>query len=95
MADRPIQVGDLVQVVKPPRCGCTTTLGLIFKVQGFEIVTGSCGTCRKYPSRDLLAESGIPSDRGTYGFEPFRLKRIPPLDELEGQRTEETLREPA
>ena len=97
MSDRPIQVGDLVQVVKPGLCGCTTTLGWVFVVldeKKYSVTT--CGTCNAQFGRLVLLESGIQSPRGdSYGFRRSALKRVPPLSELEDQRTQEDMKEPA
>src|SRR5690348_13823936 len=83
--DKPISVGDLVQVVRTPKCGCTTTLGLIFRVASFTHEEWTaCGTCRAEGGSKVLADSSINSPNGgTYGFETHRLKRIPPLEELD------------
>jgi hypothetical protein len=87
-----IKIGDLVQVVKPvPCCGSITPMyGHIFVVTGFERCgEGYCKIC----------DARLPAWRGVLGGEnrvwEERLKRIPPLEELEGQRTEETIRETA
>ena len=89
--DRPIQVGDLVVVVKAKRCGCPGVIGRVFKVEIVSLhdLPGRCTECSKftYPPRTPTAQSGI-------GYIEFnRLKRIPPLSELEG--IDETLRETA
>lgn len=97
MSDRPIQVGDLVQVVRASECGCTSTVGLIFRItEPPSWWISRCNTCGDRRMNTLLYESGISASNGsTYGFEGYRLKRIPPLEELEGQRTQEDMKEPA
>lgn len=88
--DRPIQVGDLVQIVRWPH-KCTPQsgwprLGTPFVVEAID--TCCCGICGE--------RTGIGAGNGLGRGAPLSwLKRIPPLEELEGQRTEETLREPA
>ena len=95
MSDRPIQVGDLVQIVFWPCCG--VGLGAIFKVHGFmrASVTHVCICNAALPNSPFAFEDGPNNKR--WGAPISWLKRIPPLDELEGQRTEESLkdREPA
>ena len=85
-----IKVGDLVVVVKPRGCGCTINLGRVFRVLNFGIWNARCSACRHILPKIFMAEADE-----IYAFEPYRLKRIPPLEELEGKRTEEKLREPA
>ena len=91
MSDRPIQVGDLVQVVRPTRCcGGTKTIGWTYLVMSFNSMDSyKCEAC------GAITRSPV-ADRGYgWGCTVDRLKRIPPLSELEGQRTQEDLREPA
>ena len=87
-----IKVGDLVQVVRGvPCCGGFNKLGVTFKVVRFLTLSGRiCGWCGVTTTRNNACGSGMVS-----GYDVARLKRIPPLEELEGERTEETLREPA
>lgn len=88
----PIKEGDLVQVVLPSRCGCNRTLGHVFIVGAIRQSPGGgfcnyCGT-DTFPSGALAAEWP-----GTDAFvELRRLKRIPPMSQLEHYRTEELLR---
>lgn len=95
MSDRPIAVGDLVQVVRPsgcPSCGCRA-LGRTFLVCAITTYSGGsyCNHCGRNLSDDVYTAAEDDSRR-SYGL--FRLKRIPPLSELEGERTEETLKQP-
>ena len=84
MTERAIVAGDLVQVVRGmPCCGHPTPMqGHIFQVT--YIYTGNpmgatCDYCdRGFKSGELLAKGG---DKP---IDVVRLKRIPPLDELEG-----------
>ena len=94
MSDRPIQVGDLVQVIKPLFCcGDTSHCGRIFKVIVFntDLADTACQLCggTANPTANALFSGA------TIGYDVRRLKRIPPLSELEGERTEENLKEPA
>ena len=87
----PIKVGDLVQVVRPQICGCNHSMGSIFIVDHIEGGPNICSGCgRKFADVLDAWQKGAQWAAGVHS-----LKRIPPLSELEGQRTEETLREPA
>lgn len=93
MSDRLIQVGDLVQVVRP--CGCCGTtqwMGDIFRVDSIESSDDPASCCGNEEDEMCAFAS---EDEGGAGFPLAELKRIPPLSELEGERTEETLKEPA
>lgn len=87
--DKPIQVGDLVQVVLPRLCGCNGKIGEIFFVIRFDTDerSGRCYDCGK---RTFSAWTPtVPL--GDASIEVRRLKRIPPLDELQTFRqTDET-----
>ena len=96
MSDKPISVGDLVQVVAPPLCpeGRDKWLGHIFTVRSI----GSASMmprpwCSYCGSRDHLEGDVYAEDLPTRWFPLPRLKRIPPLEELEGEKREE--KEPA
>ena len=89
----PIKVGDMVVVVRGmPCCGHSTPMqGHIFRVAQIRE-----RTMTRFPCLYCAAESDNPAALG--GEKPVdlcRLKRIPPLSELEGERTQEDLREPA
>ncbi len=90
--DKPIAVGDLVQVVKQRRC-CVerTKWGDIYQVSAISSGVFQCIYCGKIS--DVLID--VAYDDAGDCCEIDRLKRIPPLDELEGQSTEEKLKEPA
>ena len=88
MSEKPIAVGDLVQVVRPaPCCGTTRGMGIIFTVSGLEPFPRWCQFCFQGEWKSALGY-GTP-------VRVDRLRRIPPMPELEGERTEEQLREPA
>jgi hypothetical protein len=86
--DKPISVGDLVQVVFPRECGHAQKLGSVFVVGKILPTRTACPTCSHEEMKQDCAETH------TGGCTPlYRLKRIPPLEELEGR--EENLKEPA
>lgn len=90
--DKPISVGDLVVIVKPRICGCMEPLGHIHLVKKIIMSRESgvkCIYCGDVQPQTLLA------DFGEVGTQLYRLKRIPPLNELEGLKSEEKLWEPA
>lgn len=92
--DKPISVGDLVMVIRHTKyanlCACpSTAIGHIFRVQDISKTPSHCGRCMKpYPAEWCAWDGGVV-------YELTRLKRIPPLSELEGERTQEGIREPA
>lgn len=74
MSDKPIQVGDLVMVVRPPRCGCPSkNIGKIFTVAFLKPTNGLYIGCDHEAYSKLCAVShlGIKIDIP-------RLKRIDP-----------------
>lgn len=89
MENKPISVGDLVQVVRhstfakccPDKGG---QLGRIFVVGILRPPASGYMRCvhcdRRYPFDGLVAKASAQD----LAFELGRLKRIPPLDELEG-----------
>ena len=91
MSDRPIQVGDLVfqftaccarEFDRSPYVGVPHTLTRIAPR------VASCRFCG-------FEASGLAGYVGRPGIYLPWLKRIPPLSELEGQRTQEDMKEPA
>ena len=93
MSDRPIQSGDLVVAVRL-HCeqSAVTWLGKIRTVSGFRFDTN--GLCQYCGQPTATSQGCATFEEGFHLPVPY-LKRIPPLEELEGQRTEEKLREPA
>lgn len=68
-------------VVKPMDCGCTDSLGWVYRVTRIErsVPSGvACIFCGYVAPQAVLAYRA-----GGSGAEPRRLKRIPPLSELE------------
>lgn len=97
-SNAPIQEGDLVQIVRWPCCG--SFIGEIYTVYGF----GSrgrkermCIKCDVFMPAGTFADIGSnPSIANRHGMVPLTwLKRIPPLSELEGVKTDEPIEEPA
>ncbi len=88
MSERPIQVGDLVQVIKWPCCG--KYVGYIRRVEGFTtLAKASCSICLTpgpLANADLSAQGRAPIEW---------LKRIPPIEELESTNTDTPIKEPA
>lgn len=83
-----IEVGDLVMLV---RQHCTNKAsGEIAKVTHFERCALRCSHCGTPLGSDevVFTDGRIRAPRAW-------LKRIPPLSELEGERTQEDIREPA
>ena len=86
----PLQVGDLVMVVRATRCGCTPAIRKVFTIGALSREwAGRCVTCGaiSYPTGTLTAywkeEDGW--------LEVDRLKRIPPLPELESEKRDEEI----
>lgn len=90
-----IKTGDLVMVVRGRHC-CNTEasakwFGYIFRVAGLEDVSDRrCKDCGDQRPMITALRASDP-----IGWDVNRLKRIPPLSELEGERTQEDIREPA
>lgn len=84
----PIKAGDLVVVVRGAECcGTSKTVGAVLTVKGPAMhKTQRCGRCgdRRLTEDDLRLSNG-------YTYKPYRLKRIPPLSELEGEKRDEEL----
>ena len=92
MSDRPITVGDLVVTV---RSCCDRYMDGVYTFQVDSIVyrefTTVCEGCRQ-----RLPKGNFARDTTSYYGAPVSwLKRIPPLDELEGTKTDEPIKEPA
>ena len=81
--DKPISVGDLVQVVKPmPCCGAAASVGWMFTVLKIRHSPSShCTHCGKNCEPSMVVDVGL-----EWVFDIPRLKRIPPANELEGVR---------
>lgn len=85
--DKPIKVGDLVMVVKAtPCCGIYQTTHPVFRVSGFEKDYFHCRFCGQ--GRKVLAANVADT---FWLCDVDRLKRIPPLSELEGERRDEEI----
>lgn len=98
-----LKVGDLVIVARDNRCVCGITspgyFGRIFRVGEIRLSRGRfCVECERRKPDTVVAtpDERLLSRRGdNLIFALSILKRIPPLGELEGIRTEEDIREPA
>ena len=80
----PINVGDLVYLLPAVNPAHTRLSGQIRTIEG--------------PSNNVGEWILLPADYNAgvrMSWHPRRLKRLPPLSELEGQQTEETLKETA
>ena len=86
-----IRVGDLVQVVRWPCCGAR--VGHVDEVMDLDSykLASTCMYCGRVDKHPVLP---IVITRRGWIWPLEWVKRIPPLSELEGQRTEEELREP-
>ena len=84
----PIKVGDLVMVIKATPCGCAQAIGMIYRVAKVRLCAAGirCVFCGSEFPEDVLAENSSGS-----GAQPYRLKRIPPLDELESETRDERI----
>lgn len=88
--DKPISVGDLVQVV---RLCCVEHLcghSPIFRVEDVHGMAirkgyGKCSACHAFLPKELYGSPIV----GKWGLPLSWLKRIPPLSELETTRTED------
>ena len=90
VSSQAISVGDLVQVVRWPCCG--EFLGITYRVGRFENMVCDCKKCgAPMPLTSFVLEATSPA----WCVPREWLKRIPPLSELEGVKTEEDIREPA
>ena len=89
----PIKVGDLVQIVKPsPCCGSYKNVGKIYTVAAVNATPPytHCAGCFKprQPNGYLRLSSDSP-DNGH--IEQWRVRKIPPLSELEGEKRDEEI----
>lgn len=99
MSDRPIQVGDLVQVIRSSHVCGEAHLGRIFAVEKMPMPNPGveCLICgAKNVALRNTPVVGFSCKPGKLGYMPASwVRRIPPLDELEGEKQKEDLREPA
>ena len=83
-----ISVGDLVVIVRASHCcGRDKTLGRIFTVEAISSTNYQCRRCK------VITEASLCAWRDGWVVPLSRLKRIPPLAELE--QTTEQEKEPA
>jgi hypothetical protein len=86
--ERPIAVGDLVQVINACCQPAEKFLGVVFKVRSVAPGPLHCVFCYGLGKSPNYAED---HEGKWYGY----LKRIPPLSELENSKTDEPIEEPA
>ena len=82
-----IEVGDLVYVIRSTPCGCSgpsQSLGTIFRVASIDFIPTYCTDCFAPIPTSICA-----SRYDGYWFDLIRLKKIPPLDELNSMMLEE------
>jgi len=90
VSDQRIAVGDLVQIVRPTLC-CNNMRAIGATFMAKCIRDGSRSYCVSCGSTEPVAVV----DGLELTTDIRRLKRIPPLSELEGAKTEEGLRVPS
>ena len=90
--DRPIAVGDLVVVILP---GCIPdNVGIHFVVTDATEYDGdTCAYCSIRHGTGRKIFHGITLSKRGKWFSESRLKRIPPLEELEGEQSQTTISE--
>lgn len=97
--DKPISVGDLVVVVRYAKkfCGCggkSNTIGRIFRVHDIRMSENRrCVDCNARKPDAIVAYPENDPNNLIYTLD--RLKRIPPLGELESEKNDSKLTEPA
>lgn len=74
----PITVGDLVVVVRPGKHG-NRDVGRYFTVSALKVLQVRCIVCDEIHPAELRADDGT-----RFWTRVVRLKRVPPLSELEG-----------
>ena len=83
MSDKPISVGDLVMILPAPNPGCAGFVGQIRTVARL---------CRYHRGNFELSPPTInPFSQIEISWVPRRLKRIPPLEELESEKRDEEI----
>lgn len=80
-----ISVGDLVYVARPtPCCGNNQTVNNYFVVKELRVLQHPlCTFCSTLNEADVFA-----LDAEGYGYHLYRLKKVPPLPELEERKEE-------
>ena len=89
----PIKVGDLVVVV---RGHCSdVAVGKIFNVLRLSPGMTRCIQCGRVAEVTIAVSTECGPNGVPHGSDVLNVRRIPPLDELDGVKTEEDIREPA
>lgn len=92
----PIKAGDLAIIVRAKRCGCAESVGWIVLVEGIQShLAGRCYECGQITYTVSTPAAIVLDSKGRATIELSRLKRIPPLSELEGEKNDSKLTEPA
>jgi len=76
MSDRPIQVGDLVMVVRSTDCGHDFMTGKVFVVLEISCTPATCTVCGRVSAPHFYAWKDYCN--GGWGAELSRLKRLDP-----------------
>jgi hypothetical protein len=88
--DKPISVGDLVMVMRQSACICpneSKIIGHVFTVTNLRVIGGLCQAC----GRPLAIANVAIGHSGGGDVEVSRLKRIPPLEELDDVKKDEEI----
>lgn len=88
----PLKIGDWVVVAYDACCANPReALGKVFQIDRFiDFSNNPCASCGEI----VPFVNAVPAS-GTFGYTSNRLKRLPPLAELEGEKRDEKLTEPA
>ena len=97
--NEPIKTGDLVVVVRPtPCCGHEIAMGSVYKAVFVGRVQMECKCCgatlpagTTIVAKSFRPNTAIPGSFLLFGHTAERLKRIPPLEELETEKNREEL----
>ena len=92
--DKPISVGDLVQIVRADCDGAIrNVLGNVYTVTAIGAEARHCPWCKHHFTAAETATTDRPSKSGVYNHAvPLAwLKRIPPIEELEGEKRDEEI----
>ncbi len=99
---KPISVGDLVMVVRGHSCAIEVLGGVPFKVTNILQRTGTGWTCNRCMTPNIAGDvyygvQGAPVVKGVKRLSDHTslpitwVKRIPPLEELEGEKRDERI----
>lgn len=84
-----IKVNDLVVVYRPCKyCGASNTIGRIFKVSSMGRMDNAFYLCCKTKAEEAV-DFASDGDVHYTGFALWALKKIPPIEDLEGVHSQE------